>query len=168
LKNESSHKKNREVLGVDGEVYNGDLGKYGFGTERTIKDYEKYSGVLFSKRAVQKYTIDKKYPPNPFDFETEEDWVESFSSIFKHCIDVSFLQVPENDYEYWVVAFHDKTDETIYRQDASPDEIKMMMTDPDGYCKIWRQFNTKEKPAYWVVWPYSKSKGWCDRITGNL
>jgi glycosyltransferase involved in cell wall biosynthesis len=168
LKNESSHKKNREVLGVDGEVYNGDLGKYGFGTERTIKDYEKYSGVLFSKRAVQKYTIDKKYPPNPYDFETEEDWVESFSSIFKHCIDVSFLQVPENDYEYWVVAFHDKTDETIYRQDASTDEIKMMMTDPDGYCKIWRQFNTKEKPAYWVVWPYSKSKGWCDRITGNL
>ncbi len=122
----------------------------------------------FSKRAVQKYTIDKKYPPNPYDFETEEDWVESFSSIFKHCIDVSFLQVPENDYEYWVVAFHDKTDETIYRQDASTDEIKMMMTDPDGYCKIWRQFNTKEKPAYWVVWPYSKSKGWCDRITGNL
>ena len=168
LKNESSHKKNREVLGVDGEVYKGDLGKYGFGTERTIKDYEKYSGVLFSKRAVQQYTLDKKYPPNPYDFDSEEEWIESFSSIFKHCIDISFLQVPEKDYEYWVVAFHDKTDETIYRQDASLDEIKMMMADPDGYCKIWRQFNTKEKPAYWVVWPYSKSKGWCDRITGNL
>jgi len=168
LKNESSHKKNREVLGVDGEVYNGDLGRYGFGTERTIKDYEKYSGILFSKRAVQQYTLDKKYPPNPYDFDNEEEWTESFSSIFKHCIDISFLQVPEKDYEYWVVAFHDKTDETIYRQDASLDEIKMMMADPDGYCKIWRQFNTKEKPAYWVVWPYSKSKGWCDRITGNL
>lgn len=168
LKNESSHKKNREVLGVDGEVYKGDLGKYGFGTERTIKDYEKYSGVLFSKRAVQQYTLDKKYPPNPYDFDSEEEWIDSFSSIFKHCIDISFLQVPEKDYEYWVVAFHDKTDETIHRQDASLDEIKMMMADPDGYCKIWRQFNTKEKPAYWVVWPYSKSKGWCDRITGNL
>ena len=168
LKNESSHKKNRQVLGIDGEVFEGEIGKYGFGTERTIQDYEKYSGVLFSKRAVQQYTIDKKYPPNPYDFESEEEWIESFSTIFKHCIDVSFSSVPEDDYEYWVVAFHNDKDETLLRQDASPDEIKTMMMDSDGYCKLWRQFNTKEKPKYWVVWPYSKSKGWCDRLTGNL
>ena len=168
LKNESSHKKNRQVLGIDGEVFEGEIGKYGFGTERTIQDYEKYSGVLFSKRAVQQYTIDKKYPPNPYDFESEEEWIESFSTIFKHCIDVSFSSVPEDDYEYWVVAFHNDKDETLFRQDASPDEIKTMMMDSDGYCKLWRQFNTKEKPKYWVVWPYSKSKGWCDRLTGNL
>ena len=168
LKNESSHKKNRQVLGIDGEVFEGEIGKYGFGTERTIQDYEKYSGVLFSKRAVQQYTIDKKYPPNPYDFESEEEWIESFSTIFKHCIDVSFGSVPEDDYEYWVVAFHNDKDETLFRQDASPDEIKTMMMDSDGYCKLWRQFNTKEKPKYWVVWPYSKSKGWCDRLTGNL
>jgi len=168
LKNESSHKKNRQVLGIDGEVFEGEIGKYGFGTERTIRDYEKYSGVLFSKRAVQQYTIDKKYPPNPYDFESEEEWVESFSTIFKHCIDVSFSSVPEDDYDFWVVAFHNEKDETLHRQDASPDEIKTMMMDSDGYCKLWRQFNTKEKPKYWVVWPYSKSKGWCDRLTGNL
>jgi hypothetical protein len=168
LKNESSHKKNRQVLGIDGEVFEGEIGKYGFGTERTVRDYEKYSGVLFSKRAVQQYTIDKKYPPNPYDFESEEEWVESFSTIFKHCIDVSFSSVPEDDYDFWVVAFHNDKDETLHRQDASPDEIKTMMMDSDGYCKLWRQFNTKEKPKYWVVWPYSKSKGWCDRLTGNL
>jgi hypothetical protein len=23
-------------------------------------------------------------------------------------------------------------------------------------------------PTYWVVWPHSESKGWCDRITGRL
>ena len=168
LKNESSHKKNRQVLGIDGEVFEGEIGKYGFGTERTVRDYEKYSGVLFSKRAVQQYTIDKKYPPNPYDFGSEEEWMESFSTIFKHCIDVSFSSVPEDDYDFWVVAFHNEKDETLHRQDASPDEIKTMMMDSDGYCKLWRQFNTKEKPKYWVVWPYSKSKGWCDRLTGNL
>jgi len=43
-----------------------------------------------------------------------------------------------------------------------------MIKDKDGYCKIWREFNTTEKPKYWVVWPHSTSKGWCDRITGNL
>jgi len=23
-------------------------------------------------------------------------------------------------------------------------------------------------PSHWVVWPHSESKGWCDRITGQL
>ena len=27
---------------------------------------------------------------------------------------------------------------------------------------------TDELPEYWVVWPHSESKGWCERITGNL
>jgi len=167
-KNEFCHKKNRQLLGIDGEVYDGDLGIYGLGTERTIKDYEKYSGVLFSKRAVQKHTIDKNYPPNPYDYETEEDWVDSFSSIFKHCVDVAYNLVPEDDYEFWVVAFHNEKDETLHRQDADEQEIRNMKNDPDGYCKVWREFNTTERPKYWVVWPYSKSKGWCDRLTGNL
>ena len=43
-----------------------------------------------------------------------------------------------------------------------------MMTDPAGYCKVWREFPTAEKPKYWVVWPFSESKGWSERITGNL
>ena len=43
-----------------------------------------------------------------------------------------------------------------------------MKNDPDGYCKVWRQFQTVTKPKYWVVWPYSVEKGWCERITGNL
>jgi hypothetical protein len=156
------------LLGIDGEVYDGDLGIYGLGTERTIKDYERYSGVLFSKRAVQKYTLDKNYPPNPYDYETEEEWINSFSSIFKHCIDVAYDLVPEDDYEFWVVAFHNEKDETLHRQDADEYEIRSMKNDPDGYCKVWREFNTTERPKYWVVWPYSKSKGWCDRLTGNL
>jgi hypothetical protein len=166
-KNISSHSKNRRILGVDGEKFDGDL-KYGFGKERTVQDYEKYAGIRFENRSVQQYTIDKQYPPNPYDFENEEDWKNSFSTIFKHCIDITHKLVPEDDYEFWVVAFHDSKDETIFRQDATESEIRNMKSDPDGYCKIWRQFITNIKPTYWVVWPYSKSKGWCDRITGQL
>jgi hypothetical protein len=43
-----------------------------------------------------------------------------------------------------------------------------MLRDPDGYCKVWREFQTDALPDYWVVWPYSESKGWCDRITGRI
>jgi hypothetical protein len=88
--------------------------------------------------------------------------------VFKHCIDVAYSQVPEKDYDFWVVAFHDSNDETIYRKDADKAEIQRMLNDPDGYCKVWRDFQTAYQPAYWVVWPHSESKGWCDRITGQL
>jgi hypothetical protein len=168
-RNEICHKKNRQLFGMDGESSEGvDFGKYGFGTERTLRDYEKYSGLLFERRAIQQYVIDKKYPPSPYDFQNEEDWKNSFAQIFKHCIDVGYSQVPEQDYDFWVVAFHDENDETIFRKDADKGEIERMKNDPDGYCKVWREFQTSHKPKYWVVWPYSTSKGWCERITGNL
>jgi len=166
-KNNHSHKRNRQLFGMDGEEMV-DLGQFGFGPVRTLRDYEKYSGLLFSKRAVQKYTLDKEYPPNPNNYETEEDWLNSFTKQFKHCIDIGYDRVPEKDYDFWVVAFHDHKDETIYRKDADKHEIQGFFRDPDGYCKVWRTFNAEEKPAYWVVWPHSESKGWGERMTGNL
>jgi hypothetical protein len=169
-KNSHSHLTNRKLFGMDGEKQEGHDGPYGFGPIRTLKQYEEYAGLLFSKRAVQQYTLDKLYPPNPTIKELggEDKWLESFASIFKHCIDIAFSQVPEKDYNFWVVAFHDEKDETVYRKDADKDEISRLMRDKDGYCKIWREFQTAHKPKYWVVWPHSESKGWGDRITGNL
>ena len=166
-KNESSHLRNRKLFGMDGEIFNpDDFGIYGFGTERTLEDFEKYAGIKFNIRGVQQYTLDKKYPPNP-SYDNEEEYSKSFSSIFKHCIDIHFSQVQEKDYDFWVVAFHNKKDETLFRQDADENEVNRMLND-EGYSKVWREFQTVEKPSYWVVWPHSKSKGWCDRITGNL
>jgi hypothetical protein len=166
-RNSHCHKKNRALFGMDNEPPM-EHGIYGFGTVRSLKDYEKYSGLLFEKRAIQQETLDKKYPPNTYNFTSEEDWKKSFLSIFKHCIDIGYSQVPEDDYDFWAVAFHDENDETIYRKDADPDEIQRMKNDPDGYCKVWREFNMTTKPKYWVVWPHSISKGWGDRITGNI
>jgi hypothetical protein len=166
-KNTACHIKNRQLLGVDGEVYSGDTSQF-FGTERTIRDYERYSGLLFSKRAIQKETIDKKYPPNTYNYSSEEEWIDSFATIFKHCIDLDLNRVPETDYDFWVVAFHNDKDETIYRQDADANEIVRIKNDPDGYGKVWREFNTTERPKYWVVWPHSISKDWGERIVGNL
>jgi hypothetical protein len=166
-KNVKSHLTNRKLFGMDGEEQEGHDGPYGFGTVRTLEDYEKYAGISFKKRGLQQYTLDKNYPPNP-EFETQEEWEDSIMTIFKHCIDVGFDKVPEADYDFWVVAFHDDNDDTMFRQDADKNEVERLKKDPDGYCKIWRQFNSSKKPAYWVVWPHSESKGWCDRITGNL
>ena len=169
-KNSHSHLTNRKLFGMDGEKQEGHDGKYGFGNVRTLRDYEEYAGLMFSDRSVQQYTLDKKYPPNPSIQELggEENWKKQFATIFKHCIDVGYSQVTESDYDFWVVAFHDENDETLYRKDADKMEIKGLLNDPDKYCKIWRDFQTTKNPKYWIVWPHSESKGWCEKITGNL
>ena len=167
-KNEGSFKRNRQLFQMDGEVRTEEFGKYDFGKVRSLEDYEKFSGISFKRRSVQQYTLDHKDPPNPI--LEGEAYEKSFVSMFRHCIDVGYNLVPEKDYEFWVVAFHreGEGDTTLYRKDADKNEIAGFFQDPDKYCKIWRQFETSIKPSYWVVWPFSTSKGWCERLTGNI
>lgn len=167
-RNNEAHQRNRKLFGMDGEVNDIDFGIYGFGQKRTLEEYTKYSGVHFGKRAVQKYTLEHKEPPNPYPFNSETEYDESFLKIFKHCIDIGYDQVPENDYDFWCVAFKNDRGEDIFRKDADSEEIKRMKNDPDGYCKVWREFPTEIKPYSWIVWPHSVSKGWCNRIEGVL
>lgn len=168
-RNIASHLKNRKLFEMDGEKRDIDFGKYGFGTVRTLRDYEKYSGLSFKKRAIQQRVLDHKTPPDPETSHlSDEEFDGKLLSIFKHCIDIGYDQVPENDYDFWAVAFKDSNGEDMYRKDADKDEIIRMKQDPDGYCKVWREFQTDKKPSSWIVWPHSVSKGWADPITGAI
>ena len=166
-RNNNCHKRNRKLFEMDGEQRDIDFGVYDFGTVRTLAEYESYSGLNFKKRGVQQYTLDNHLAPNPFITDLEE-YEASFSSIFKHCIDIGFNQVPYDDYTFWAVAFEDENGVEIYRQDADKNEIISMKNDPDGYCKVWRSFNTVNKPYKWIVWPHSLANGWGDRMEGFL
>lgn len=166
-RNNDCHLRNRKLFEMDGLTNDIDFGPFGFGKKRTVEDYEKYAGISFKKRAVQRYTLDHKEPANPT-FDNNEEYQASFLSIFKHCIDIGYTQVPETDYDFWCVAFKDENDNDIFRKDADESEIARMKNDPDNYCKVWREFSTEIKPKKWVVWPHSKSKGWCDIIQGTL
>jgi hypothetical protein len=166
-RNNKCHERNRKLFEMDGEKRDIDFGRYGFGTVRTLNDYERYAGINFRKRAVQQYTIEHKYPPNP-PINDPVEYDNSWLQIFKHCIDIGFNQCPLDDYHFWCVTFENELGETIFRQDADEAEIKRMKADPDGYYKVWRQFNTDKKPYKWIVWPHSHTKGWLDRIEGLL
>ena len=167
--NSKSHSRNRKLFEMDGEKKDIDFGKYDFGKKRSVAEYEKYAGICFKKRAVQRYTLDNNYPPNPENVKMSADELDkSFLKIFKHCIDIRYEQVPEKDYDFWCVAFKDKQGKDVYRKDADKSEITVMFNDPDKYCKVWRTFNVEEPPHSWLVWPHSVSKGWADPITGNL
>ena len=167
-RNTVCHSRNRKLFEMDNEINDIDFGKYGFGSVRSLRDYEKYSGLCFGNRSITQDVIDH-IPPKLSNMSiSDEDFFSKLQPIFKHCIDIGYHQVPENDYDFWCVAFKDQDGNDIYRQDADENEINIMKKDPDGYCKIWRTFNTLVKPHSWIVWPHSKSKEWSEPIVGNI
>lgn len=165
--NAKSHLRNRKFFEMDGEKKDIDFEEYELGSVRSIEDYEEYSGVSMRRRSVQQYTIDLHYPPNPIK-QSDPKYKDSFSPIFKHCIDLGFDQVPLDDYDFWVVAFHNEKGETIFREDLDEDQVKRVKSDPDGYCKIWKTFHSPKKPDHCIVWPHSKSQDWCNQIKIKL
>jgi hypothetical protein len=165
-KNSNSHLRNRKLFEMDGLKKDIDFGIYDFGNVRTIEDYERYAGISFKKRAVQKYTLDNNLAPNPPLYGVEFE--ESFLKIFKHCIDVHKGSFTETDYDFWAVIFEDEKNQPLNRKDILSDEINNMLNDSDEFIKIWRTFDTIKKPAKWIVWPHSSSKGWLDKIENKL
>jgi hypothetical protein len=169
-RNEISHRRNRILFGMEPgctPCQRNQIGIYGFGEERSLQDYEKYAGIKFNNRGVQQYTLDNNFAPNPV-IEDITQYENSFLSIFKHCIDIGFDQIPLDDYDVFAVAFEDSEGNEIYRQDADYDEIQRIKNDPDGYGKVWRTFNTLVRPTKWIVWPHSISQGWMERLEGIL
>ena len=163
--NESAHLLNRKLFGMDGETQEGHDGKYGLGNVRTIKDYEKYAGLLFEKRAVQEYTLNKNYPPNP-EYDTEKEWLKSFTRNFNYCINLDVDELKEPDYDFWAVTFHNQTGSEIYRKDCTENEIKNYLK--NGFINICRNFLVTEIPKSWSVWVHSKTKEWIKQYTGNV
>lgn len=169
-KNKTTFHRLKGLLGTDGKVCTPCMKKqlqgYDLGTERTLEDYEKYAGIRFKDRGIQEHTTAHKYPPNP----PVEDYENSFNSIFRHCIDIHLDSVPEDDYEFWAVAFLDADGNDLYRKDAPANEVKRLMqaaTTNDKWINLWREY-TGPVPAKWRVWPYSTSKQWCKVLEGNL
>ena len=140
---------------------------YGFGTERSLAEYEQYAGVRFKDKCIQQYTLDRSYPPNPT-YGTKKAYNASFLSIFKFCIDLALDAVPEEECHCWVVVFKNDDGEEVDRQDANQEEIDRLKDDPDGYIKLWRSFATEDNITSWMVWPNSKERGWLDQIHGNI
>ena len=164
-KNENAHLLNRKLFGMDGLDQEGHDGKYGLGNVRTLREYEEYSGLLFSKRAVQKYTLEKNYPPNP-NYSTETEFFASFAEIFDYEIKLDKTNLTEPDYNFWAVIFHNEKGDEIFRKDADKLEIQSLLSRDN--IKIKRSFLAYQTPKTWTVWPYTESKTWVEKFTGVI
>ena len=173
--NAVSHGYNRQLFGMDEfvdqpeTVADAQQGPYGFGLERTLEEYERFAGICFRRRAVTRAVLDRAEPlPDDNAGISYGEFAASCVPRFRHCIDIGFNSVPRDDYDFWCVTFKDADGEDLFRHDADAEEIARMKQDPDGYCKLWREFETEVLPKAWLVWPHSREEGWCAPIYGTL
>jgi len=170
-RNDMCHRRNRILFGMDGEDPNQiDFGKFGFGNKRTVREYEEYAGISFKYRGVQQHTLDRLPPPNNFQYETEEEWKESFarSNDVHVCLHKSELGDILSDYDFFYVGTHDENGEEIYRKDLDKGKIYQYLNSENGFIDYRLIFLSSKRPASFTVWPHSESKGWLEKITKNL
>ena len=166
-RNDQSHARNRCLFSMDGAKYDSvDWGRYGLGTKRSLRDYERYAGLNFQLRSIQRETLEGKLPPNTTIVD-EDAWLKSFLRMFKHCLDVPWSEVPLDDYDFWAVSFEKEDGTLIYRKDVDQEELRGFSRLGD-FANIWREFLCEEQPKRWVVWPHSISKGWGNRIARDI
>jgi hypothetical protein len=163
--NEDSYRRFKVLFGIDGvDQTSIDFKECGFGTTRTLADFERYAGVEFKTRKFHKDVLAEIHPP--IKYVDEETFQKELCHRFKHCIDIHKPSLPLKDYDNWCVVFKDKDNKDLYRKDVNEPEINVLLnSDPkDQFVHIWREFDILEKPYKWTVWPHSKSKEWETQI----
>ncbi|TKC89369.1 hypothetical protein FAZ69_10500 [Trinickia terrae] len=78
--NDRANQRNRALLGMNVNIEaETELGKYDLGSVRTLAQYERYAGVSFAYRGVQRCLLDEEVPPLPTTspVDSEADWKAS-------------------------------------------------------------------------------------------
>jgi hypothetical protein len=86
--NATAMRRNRMLFGIDGEPASEiDFGKYGFGSVRSLRDYEVFAGLDFARRGVQPATLAGGLP-NADDYPTDAAWLASLkrSNEIRVCV----------------------------------------------------------------------------------
>lgn len=163
-KQEYARKKIRVLLGSE-EDPTIDLTGYDLGTERTLRDYEKYAGVHFKRKSVQKYTIDNFYPPNPL-IKDNDLWEKSFMNSFYYLVTVDKNLFSDNNYNFVLVAFDDENGQSINSKYIDGHDVNMFNQGQNIHYEEY--FLTDKIPTRVVYWAHSEEKGWCERVEHKI
>lgn len=156
--------KIRQLLRTENNGFS--LKGFDIGKVRTIRDYEKYAGIHFKKRAVQQYTIEHKLPPNPV-IKNKTEWENSFIPSFYQLVTIQRNDFPAHDYKHILVAFDDENGNAINHRYIAGVELTYFMENgtPIHYEEM---FLTNKIPKKMVFWAYSETRGWVERVEKSL
>lgn len=154
----------RQLIGVEDGGH--DLTGYELGTVRTVRDYEKYAGIHFKRKSFQKHTTMNLFPPNP-QFDTDEEWENSFMRSFYYLVTIHRHDLPANDYDSILVAYDDETGNGVYSKSIDGAQLQRFLNN-EGPIHYEEMFLTDIEPVRVVYWGYSNKRGWAERIEIKL
>jgi glycosyltransferase involved in cell wall biosynthesis len=141
------------------------LGVYGLGRQRTLRDYEKYTGLLLSEQKAQEYTLKNLTPPNPDVYITEEEWLGSFLSHVDNPITIPCSALKEKDYQTAMMSFT-ANNHVVHERCYNKEEMAAMIR--SGAYEISLNFSCKQLPDAWALALYRPSKGWSTALRGRM
>lgn len=162
--NNSSYLRYRKLFQMDGEIYDPqEFGTFGLGSERTLEDYTRYSGIDATNRKITEDVLLRK-PPS---FENKE---KEYVSFHKYVINLheTYLKPEEvKDYDFWALSIKDEHGKDIVRVDIGEEELSGLLEEGaknNGWILIWREWYDERTPKTWAIWPHSKTQGWLQLI----
>ncbi len=150
----AAKKRARHLLGMEKNITQ--FGKYGLGTNRTLHDYELFSGLNFSQKLVHKYTYDiNNEAPYPY-MMTEEDWQSGMMNKYSVEFDIPhnyINSIIEQNANSLAFVFYDNLDKTVYRKDIQKKHFPNYNTNT-----IKVTSNMLNKPHRLTMLPFTKNK----------
>lgn len=112
------------------------------------------------------HTIQNKFPPNP-QFDTEEEWENSFTYSFYHLVNVERYMLDKDDYDSILIAFDDENGIGIKTRSIDGPDLQRFLRG-DGPIHYEEMFMTDKDPSRVVFWAHSPTRGWAERHEINL
>jgi len=143
------------LLGVDGAACTPcnekSLNGYNLGTKRTLKDYETYAGIRFLDRSITEACSNNILPPG----SKEDSFLPNFKQVFR--FDSNHFKL--TDYRFAAFILKDAKGFEVYRKDYH--NFKDMINNP--IIEVNVNIST---PKYWILWAYSETAEWAERLDG--
>ncbi|MDX2170748.1 MAG: GlcNAc-transferase family protein [Deltaproteobacteria bacterium] len=166
LRNTRAINRYRRHLGVDGTVRE-DQSPYDLGSERSLTDYERYAGIEFATRGVQRRTVANAIPPDPLQHASDEQWRAEL--LISHCADVWIerARLEFDDLNMWGIFANAADGTELHREDYLRDRYSPILTSQSGdHIGFFISFFDQRRPDRWTVWPHSLQRGWLPRVDG--
>ncbi len=155
-----SKERLRNLLGMESGV---DLGAFGVGDQRSLQDFERYAGVDFKGRRLQRDTLAGVDPP--CQFSNEEEWEGSFGVERTLTLNWDSAELKDSsNFQFVFFGVEDADGTLLYRFDAQPDapEFKGLVAEKEV------SFFSSAPPSRFVLWPFLRSGGWGEKIVHEI
>lgn len=164
-----SRQRIRSVLGIEEPLC--DLGRYGHGSQRTLKEFERMLGVHFSTQKVQPEVIgSNKVSYYPATIEcSEEAWLAKLIYPLQKKVQYNKNEIDpyQEDLKWWYFGVYDAKNNLLIKKTLSPAELMKCFAETDEKNTFEIEFNSSQsqaQPDIIRACPFYHSSGWGESV----